>query len=532
MLYAATFGRGMYKLNISPAAMEPPVDLYLRKSILDTGERFPPPSGQPNPNDISEEVDWWHSPDTKVDVSPYYTPDAVFDGVEFDEDVTHEDPNRGEINRFYLQVHNRGWQATTNVRVRAFFTDTHAGLPSLPNALVPPDFNLTNTTVWQPVGPAQTIPLLEPNRPVIVSWDWTVPLGANTSSCLIAVVSSGDDPITTQETNIYNLIKSEKRVCQKNLHVITSPGPRPAQTMLTVKFHNAMEVADLIDIVIDPIDFTDGTIGLLLERVELANPDEALRGIEVYQLQEGEDIGSWYFRPGNKVKIDRSEIWHKVDRSRLYEFSTSKRSELHGVKIGPKQTIQAVITCKGSHRVPYGRTQKFAVMQRQGGEIVGGCTYEVRLKRAKGLVPVSRIRVILEKVRILNDHDPWIKGAGEFHFMTCVSFNSDPCRRHCVRVPQKGHYHISDWPGHNEKELNVCVFDGYVAEKDNMTISLLPMEEDWLDPDDKLSLYRRQFNGPPETWVGHFGPGDESPYSDVEKMSDWMLWYRIESVKL
>ena len=146
--------------------------------------------------------------------------------------------------------------------------------------------------------------------------------------------------------------------------------------------------------------------------------------------------------------------------------------------------------------------------------------------------PVSRIRVILEKVRILNDHDPWIKGRGEFHSTVCVSFNDDPCRHHWYRVPQKGHYKISDWPKCNEQELNLCVYDGYVAEDDNMSISVLPIEEDWLDPDDELSLYRRQFNGPPETWVGVYSPEDEPPESELEKQSDWMLWYRIESIKL
>lgn len=532
LLVAATFGRGMYKLNIAPAAMAPNVDLYLRDSVLDTGERFPSPSGEPNPNDVSDVVDWWESPDIKVDVTPFYVPDAVFDGVEFDEDLTHEDAKRTEVNRFYLQVHNRGWQQTTNVRVRAFFADAHAGLPSLPNALTPPDFNLTSTTNWQPIGPAQTIPVLEPNRPVIVAWDWTVPMSANTHSCLLAVISSGDDPITTAETNVNNLIKSEKRVCLKNLHVINSSGPRPTQQLVTIKFHNAKEVDDLIDIVINPIDFAEGTIGMLLEPVDFANPVEALHGVEIYRLREGEDIGSWYKRPGSKDEIDRSSILRQVDRTQVYEFSETKSSELRGIKIAPKQTIHAVITCKGSRKVPYGRTQKFAVMQRQDGDIVGGSTYEIRLKRAKALVPVSRIRVILEKVQILNDHDPWIKGAGEFHFTACVSFNNDPCRCHWSRVPQTGHHHISDWPGRNEKELNVCVFDGYVAEKDNMSISLLPIEEDWLDPDDELSLYRRQFNGPPETWVGNFGPGDEPDNSDAEKLSDWMLWYRIESVKL
>jgi len=532
LLYAATFGRGMYKLNIAPAAVEPAVDLYLRDSVLDVGERFPSPGGQPNPNDVSDWVDWWESPDIKVDVTPFFTPDGLFDGVEFDEELPHEDPKRTDVNRFYLQVHNRGWQSTTNVRVRAFFADAHAGLPSLPNALTPPDFNLSSTVDWQPIGLAQTIALLEPNRPVIVSWDWTVPMSANTHSCLLAVVSSADDPITTTETNVNNLIATEKRVCLKNLHVINSAGPRPAPTMVTIKFHNAKDVNDLIDIVIHPIDFLEGTIGMVLEPVDFASQSEALQGVEPYRLCKGEDIGAWYEHPGTKVEVNRDEIWNKLDRSVLFEFDPAKVSELRGIKLGVKQTIQAVITSKGSHKVPYGRTQKFAVMQRQGGKIVGGSTYEIRLKRAKAFLPVSRIRVILEKVQILNDHDPWIKGAGEFHFTACVSFNSDPCRRHWVRVPQKGHYHISDWPGRNEMELNLCVFDGYVAEKDNMSISLLPIEEDWLDPDDELSLYRRHFNGPPETWVGNYAPGDEPAISDAEKLSDWKLWYRIESVRL
>lgn len=533
LLFAATFGRGMYKLNIAPGGIEPTVDLYLRDSLLDTGERFPSPSNLPNPNDLSDQVYWWESPDIKVDVAPYYTPDAVFDGVEFDEDLNHEDPKRGEVNRFYLQVHNRGWQEATNVKVRAYFADASTGLPSLPNALVPPDFNLASTADWQPIGPAKTIPLLEPNRPVIVSWDWEVPASAATHSCLLAVVSSDDDPITTTETNVNDLIKSEKRVCLKNLHVINSPGPVPAQTMVTLDFNNVRDVEDVIDILIDPIYFTEGTIGLLTKKLEFRGDEkEALRGVQIYKLREGEDIGNWYVRPGSKEDFDRSKLLETLDLTQLYEFDSTKVSEIRGIKVGPNQKIPAVITCKGSRKVPYGSTQKFAVMQRQGGEIVGGSTYEIRLRRAAALHPVSRIRVVLEKVRILNDHDPWIKGRGEFHFTACVSFNNDSCRRHWYRVPQKGHYKISDWPGRNEQELNVCIFEGYVAEEDNMSISLLPIEEDWLDPDDELSLYRRHFNGPPETWVGRYSPDDEPPGSDAEKLSDWMLWYRIEAIKL
>lgn len=530
-LYASTFGRGMYRLNIAPATVEPSVDLYLRDSVLDVGERFPSPSGLPNPNDLTDTVDWWESPDIKVEVTPFYTTDAVFDGVEFDDEVQHDDPKRGQTNRFYLQVHNRGWQPTTNVSVRAFFADAHAGLPSLPNALVAPAFNLTSTTDWAPIGAAQNIPLLEPNRPVIVSWDWPVPVAANTHSCLLAVASSADDPLTTTETNVNVLVGAEKRVCLKNLHVINGPGPAPTQTMVTIKFHNALETDDLIDIVVVPQGFTEGVIGMLLEPVTFADPDAALGGVQVYFPRAGEDLGTWYERPGTTGRADRGDLWNSLDLSRLYEFDPVRPAELRGLKVAPKQTIQAVVTCKGSRKVPYGQTQKFAVMQRQGGRIVGGSTYELRLRRARGLHPVSRIRVILEKVRIHDDQDWWFKGRGEFSFTSCVSFNEDACRRHWVRVPQKGHFKISDRPGANERELNVCVFDGYVAEKDSMSISLLPTEEDWLTRDDELSLYRRHFSSPPETWVGDYAPGDEPAPGDAEKLRDWMVWYRIESVR-
>lgn len=111
--------------------------------------------------------------------TPYYTPDLVFDGVEFDE-LTDQDPKRSQINRFYQQLHNRGWQnATNNLRVRAFLADASAGLPALPNALTPPDFNLTSTLHWTPIGPVQSVGVLEPNRPVIVSWDYVEPAGSD-----------------------------------------------------------------------------------------------------------------------------------------------------------------------------------------------------------------------------------------------------------------------------------------------------------------------------------------------------------------
>lgn len=130
-LFAATMGRGMCKVSIATVPA-PNVDLYLRDNDLDTGERSPSPSNEPNPLDATDQEFWWESPDIKVQSAPCYVPDAVFDGVEFDQEVVHEDPIRGVTNRFYLQVHNRGWQNATNVKARAFFANASADFHRCP----------------------------------------------------------------------------------------------------------------------------------------------------------------------------------------------------------------------------------------------------------------------------------------------------------------------------------------------------------------------------------------------------------------
>jgi hypothetical protein len=101
-----------------------------------------------------------------------------------------------------------------------------------------------------------------------------------------------------------------------------------------------------------------------------------------------------------------------------------------------------------------------------------------------------------------------------------------------VRVPETGLLKIGDDPGSNEQVLNICLFDGYVAERDNMQLTLLPVEEDLLDPDDLLPLYSREFSHPPEAWVGSYGPNDEVPGGDAERQASWLVWYRIESLPL
>ena len=545
-LYAATFGRGMYKLNIAPVVSTPSVDLYIRDSVLDVGQLFPSPSGQPNPNNVGDTVYWWESPDIKADVTPYFEPDELFDGVEFDDNLAHEDPQRGVTNRFYLQVHNRGHENATDVSARAFIADASAGLPALPAVLTPPDYAMP-AGPWTAIGAAQTIPVVEPNRPVIVHWDFDVPVTAATHSCLMAVISSSEDPITTTETNVNLLVPNEKRVGLKNLHVIDAP-PSPLQQLVTIKFNNVLDRDDRLDILILPEKMENSVIGLVLEPHELENSDtnRSLRNVEIYPLAEKEHLGTWYQKSSKMHRSDcpdkrltnvdqemerqRTELLNRMDLTQLYEFNPARQAEIRGIKIGKDQTMEGVLTVKGLRAKDDQGLQRFTVLQRQDGRVVGGSTYEIRNRWARGMQAVSLIRIVLEKIQILDDKDPWFFGRGEFVLYGWVHFNHNPNRKHRIRIPDKGHLKISDRPGKNIVQLDSVIFEGYVGANDDMTITILPEEQDLFTCDDKLVRYRRSFNRPPEKWVGCYAPGDEAPADDAESLADWRLWYRIESL--
>jgi hypothetical protein len=304
------------------------------------------------------------------------------------------------------------------------------------------------------------------------------------------------------------------------------------QSLVGVKLHNATKKKSRVDLVIKPEGMgVRGVLGVLLEPVKLADPGKALIAAERLQLRPGESIGEWYSKPGDRSKVDRSDLMKRLDLSTIYDLSPTRVSEIRGIELDPGQSMQAVISCKGTHKIGYGQVQRFSVMQRQDGEIVGGSTFEIRLRRAKAMHPVSRIRVVLERIRIRNDHDPWLKGRGEFSFSCVTTLGVGSTRRHAARLPARGTLKIDEKPGRNEHRLETCVFDGYVSEKDSMTFEIFPTEHDLFDSDDKPCVYRRRFSQPPETWVGKYRPDDEGLH-DAERLPDWDVYYRIESLSL
>lgn len=136
-----------------------------------------------------------------------------------------------------------------------------------------------------------------------------------------------------------------------------------------------------------------------------------------------------------------------------------------------------------------------------------------------------KLRVVLEKIQILDDHDPWIKGRGEICFHTRVGTQNNGGILQKHRLPEKGIYKVSDKPGRNIVELNQEIFCGYA--KDDLRVEIVATELDTFDPDDTIGKYSRVYCQDASEWYGRYSPDDETPI-DPEDLISWRVWYRIE----
>lgn len=380
ILTAATHGRGMWQMKVGPSASCSDTNIYMRDDFLDTGQQIPSPSNVVDPfsvvrgGSIGHKVYWWQSPDIKVDSQPYYTPDALFDGVEFDRDLEHDRPVRTQLNKVCVQLHNRGPFNANNVTVKILWADATAGLPALPADFwtnYPDDAG--DVSVWHPVGTYKTITVLEPTQPVILSWNWAPPATAATHSCIIAVIESPDDPIpgANKVLNVDWLIPNEKHVTLKNLHVIDAPpapGPLPSTE---INFYNPTKEQLTCDFVIDrqllPIS---GKLSLTFSKLKTRKPlKESIQGVEMLDKKR-----SWLCR-------FLARLFHFIFKGPppSLQITTSKVAVIKDVILQPKERVSAKIEITVPPEAKPGDKYRFTIMQRRGEQIMGGSTYEIRI---------------------------------------------------------------------------------------------------------------------------------------------------------
>jgi hypothetical protein len=144
-------------------------------------------------------------------------------------------------------------------------------------------------------------------------------------------------------------------------------------------------------------------------------------------------------------------------------------------------------------------------------------------------MPPTRIRVTLRYIEVLDRKD--LDEYGEFVFRFKTSIPERGLER-SVRLPESGHYSVSDHPAMNKLKLDKVIFEGEVWDGDTLVMEASGEELDLFTPNDQLAPYRREFTGSVQDWIGRHSPWDEGTddVTDPEQLDDWRFAFMIEDV--
>lgn len=233
---ASTRGRSVWERRLdapAPPATPPPfVDLYVRDNPIDLALRDTR-EDEEDPLDRSERLNWYSSPDIKVDAPGLltgsydtpastvdYSPSGSIDFIGF-ESLEHDDPREQDEARVYVQVHNRGPDTATDVEVRVFYSpkrgETYPDLPTNFWAVFPDGDPVGGS--WQPIGPAQTISEISPAEPRVASWIWSVPAAPDPTVALMAIVNSPDDPVAEARLVVNEVVRTNKHAALREIEI-------------------------------------------------------------------------------------------------------------------------------------------------------------------------------------------------------------------------------------------------------------------------------------------------------------------------
>jgi hypothetical protein len=135
-----------------------------------------------------------------------------------------------------------------------------------------------------------------------------------------------------------------------------------------------------------------------------------------------------------------------------------------------------------------------------------------------------KVRLVLEKIRIDDDREPFFKGKGEFRFHAKAWTPDNGGLLKETTLPEKGRFNLSDRPGSNEVRLDAVLFEDWVEGK--LAFQIGGVELDTFDPDDRLASFKHAFRGDPASWFGRYAPSGEAV--DPQHVEGWKLWFRVE----
>jgi hypothetical protein len=418
LLRASLHGRGVWEWKIDPPIL-PDVELYIRDTMLDTG-RGVNTDGRNDPSIFpTAPVVHYLSPNIKVDVptpAGYQTPTTTIDFLTFNETI--QDGSNGVAtrtapptvhNRFYAEVHNRGRVDATNVQVMAAITNaaTGLGLPAGYTANVQAGTPLPGPK-WITLG-VQTIPVVRAGFPQIVHFDLpstVLPMPAslpgNSHWCSVVFVHSAQDAFTGTLTNVDALTLADRKVGQKNLHLVEFVGtPPPPGTgtgiwaMLIVSGAQFRE-RGIINLVLDGWNF-GGDLHLVLPP-----PLQPRREDQIKNLRAGSAalVQRWIDAYAEVARRLFYEGKYREDQFKLLESAMRAvagrkplvlrgggRAEIRNLSIRPKDEIPVFMRIDPPQGARVGSVYEFDVQQVEArtGRLLGGSRYRVVInKKAQG----------------------------------------------------------------------------------------------------------------------------------------------------
>jgi len=135
-----------------------------------------------------------------------------------------------------------------------------------------------------------------------------------------------------------------------------------------------------------------------------------------------------------------------------------------------------------------------------------------------------KVRVVLEKIRITDDREPFFKGKGEFRFVARVWTPDNGGILNETVLPARGHFSLSDRPGQSDVEVDAVLFEDWV--EGTLAIRIGGVELDTFDKDDRLTPFHDVFRNDPASWFGRYAPTGDAV--DPLNLDGWQLWFRVE----
>jgi hypothetical protein len=396
LLRAATHGRGLWEVR-TDLAVQPTVDLFVRDHIMESGR---PPSSSPataaweDPTRhilLNDPCYWWECADLKTDAPPSWQlgPTEV-NYLNFETKLVHEHPEKGNQNRVYVQVHNRGPLPASNVTVKIMTAGASAGLPDLPADYWTAWPNSAGDANWTPVGMPQTIASLEPLRPAVLQWDWTPPATADTHSCMLVVIDSPSDPIPASTKTIFSiasLVTGEKRAGLKNLHLVNVLAD--AITPVPFQLHVSAGVRGPHELRIPPLARKDLAYGFLLPKAlsERFAQETLPADLNRNDLPAGDLELVRNFWLQREIRSDES--WERIkryyDTTKIYSVNSRSKGVVLPLPIKQDSPLRLLLLFRrvAGQFLP-GPPPKLTLIQTAGPikkQIVGGSTFLLRAGR-------------------------------------------------------------------------------------------------------------------------------------------------------